>query len=202
MKKEDELQSSAEPQKKSAPKKKKETEKKEKIPFKDYTIHDTETAKKRGRNGGIKSGEVRRAKRDARETIRYMLEQCTKSDTIKSNLLEVGFKKEDLTNQAALQGRLFTLAMGGNLEAYMLLMKMGGYEPEENRKERESVASDRRRDMEVEAKINALGMDSAELAVNVGDEDGNSDVVVYIPRMKTEEECAASDEETDVKKDE
>lgn len=65
-----------------------------------------------------------------------------------SNLAELGFPVNEQTNMAALQARLFTMAMGGNLDAYTALMRMAGYEPEENRKERESIAADRRREIE------------------------------------------------------
>ncbi len=159
--------------------------------FKENTIRDSETAKKRGRNGGIKSGEVRRAKRDARETIQYMLGRLTKSSKIIDNLKELGFEENEFSNMAALHGRLFAMAMSGNLDAYMTLMKMGGYEPEENRKERESVSSERRREIELDAKVIALGSngDNASVAVNLGDEDGNNDVVIYMPQIESEEDC-------------
>lgn len=159
-------------------------------------IRDSETAKKRGRNGGIKSGEVRRAKRDARETIRYMLGRLTTSAKIRENLKELGFETEEFSNMAALQGRLFSMAMSGNLEAYMLLMKMGGYEPEENRKERESLSSGIRRDAELKAKIDALGgnVDDASIGINMSNEDGNNDVIIYMPQIASEEECQVKNE--------
>lgn len=160
-------------------------------------IRDSETAKEKGRKGGIKSGEVRRAKRDARETIQYMLGRMVVSENIKNNLKELGFETEEFTNMGALHGRLFTMAMSGNLEAYMLLMKMGGYEPEENRKERESISSDLRREVELNAKVEALGQkgDNASLAINLGDEDGDNDVVIYMPQIETVEDCEVKDED-------
>ena len=175
---------------KAAPKKPKETKKKGKS-FKENTIRDTETAKTRGRNGGVKSGEVRRAKRDARDTIRYMLDQMTKSKIIRDNLKELGFAETEFSNMAALHGRLFTMAMGGNLEAYMTLMRMGGYEPEENRRERESLSADQRRNTELEAKVTALGQkgENASIALNLNDEDDNNDVVIYMPQIAPEESC-------------
>lgn len=149
-----------------------------------------EELKKRQSNGGKKSGEVRRAKRDAKSAIRYLLD-LPPTVSVKANLKEMGFPVNEQTNMAALQARLFTMAMGGNIEAYNTLMKMAGYEPEENRKERESIASDTRREKELEAKINALGgdMDGAQMAVNLHDEDENNDVVIYMPKMDTEDSC-------------
>lgn len=147
-------------------------------------------ARENGRKGGIKSGESKRNKREARDSIRYLLELSAKKN-LETNLTELGFPTEELTNMNALHARLFTMAMSGNLEAYLTLMKMGGYEPEENRKERESIASDARREKELEAKVNALGgdLDGAKVAVNLQDEDDNNDVVIYMPKMDTEDSC-------------
>jgi len=150
----------------------------------------SEEAKKRGQAGGKKSAESRRAKRDARSAARYLLELAAKGK-IAENLTELGFPVNEQTNLAALQARLYTMAMGGNLEAYMTLMKMAGYDPEENRKERESVSSDRRREAEMEAKVAALGQspDGMRTSVNLKDEDGDNDVVIYMPEIASEDEC-------------
>lgn len=166
--------------------------------FEENKIRDSETAKERGRNGGVKSGEVRRAKKDARESIQYLLGQMTKSESIRSNLKELGAEETEFSNLLALHGRLFSMAMSGNLEAYMTLMRMGGYEPEEIRKERESLASDRRRELELDAKVAALGQGKAsEVAVNLQDEDGDNDVVIYMPEIDSEESCEMEPEAPD-----
>lgn len=158
--------------------------------FADNVIRDSETARERGRNGGIKSGEIRRAQRDARDSVQYFLGRSAKSESIRSNLRELGIEDVECTNMMALQGRLFTMAMGGNLDAYLVLMKIGGYDPEENRKERESVAADRRRETELDAKVAALGRsDANEMALNLQDEDGDNDVVIYMPQIDAEEDC-------------
>ena len=150
----------------------------------------SEEAKKRGRAGGVKSGESRRAKRDAKSAIRYLLDLAAKGK-IADNLRELGFPTNEQTNMAALQARLFTMAMSGNLEAYTALMRMAGYEPEENRKERESIAADRRREIELDAKVSALGSnpEGMSASVNMSDEDGNNDVVIYLPEVAKEEDC-------------
>lgn len=159
-------------------------------------IRDSETAKERGRNGGIKSGEVRRAKRDARESTQYMLGRMVVSENIKNNLKELGIEPDECTNMMALIGRLYAMGMGGNLEALKLLMVLGGYEPEENRRERESLAADLRREKELNAKVEALGQkgDDARVAISMDDEDDNNDVIFYIPQKKTEEECTVNPE--------
>lgn len=150
----------------------------------------SEEAKRRGQAGGKKSGEVRSARRDARSAARYLLELAAKGK-IAANLEELGLPVNEQTNMAALQARLYTMAMGGNLDAYMTLMKIAGYEPEENRKERESKAADRRREAEMEAKVTALGQnpESLRASVSLKDEDGDSDVHIYLPEIVSEESC-------------
>lgn len=162
----------------------------------------SEEAKKRGRAGGVKSGESRRAKRDAKSAVRYLLDLAAKGK-IADNLRELGFPTNEQTNMAALQARLFTMAMGGNLEAYTALMRMAGYEPEENRKERESIAADRRREIELDAKVSALGSnpEGMSASVNMSDEDGNNDVVIYMPQIASEESCELKEGEDGKPKD-
>lgn len=162
--------------------------------FQSQVIRTTEQAKKKGSAGGKKSGEVRREnarrKRDGREAARFILELAA-TGQLAENLEKLGVDTEDQTNMAALQASLFTYAMRGDLNAYMALMKMAGYDPEENRKERESVSSDRRREAEMEAKVAALGQspDGMRTSVNLKDEDGDNDVVIYMPEIVSEESC-------------
>lgn len=162
-----------------------------------------EEASKNGRKGGKASGASRRAKRDARQAARYILGLAAKG-TVLDNTKALGAKIEDgITNMEALQARLYSMAMAGNLEAYLTLMKMAGYDPKENRDERESLASDRRRDKEVDAKLTALGSapESATVAVNMGNEDGGTDVVIYVPQMLSEEECQVKEDDAEEIKD-
>lgn len=156
-----------------------------------------EELKKRQSNGGKKSGEVRRAKRDAKSAIRYLLD-LPPTVSLKNKLEEMGFPINEQTNMAALQARLFSMAIGGNIDAYNTLMKMAGFEPEENRKERESVASDKRRELELNAKIEALGNgpEGSSAALSMNDEDGKSDVVIYMPQVDKIEDCELPPEET------
>ena len=144
---------------------------------------------KRSHNGGIKSGQVRREKRDAKAAIRYLL-QLPPSANLSADLEDMGLPETEQTNMAALQVQLFRQAMSGDLEAYQTIMKMGGYEPEENRKERESISSDRRRDIELEAKVSAIGgkKDGMSASIGMADEDGTGDVVIYLPEIEGQEE--------------
>ena len=157
-----------------------------------------EEASKNGRKGGKASGESRRAKRDARQAARYILGLAAKGQ-IKDNTKSLGAKDDDgITNMEALHARLYSMAISGNLDAYMTLMKIAGYDPKENRDERESIASDKRRMMELEAKLNALSgqvPEGASVGIGMGNEDGASDVVIYVPQMLSEEDCQVDDTE-------
>lgn len=191
------VQSGKEAGTKKKPESTKKTPDKKGKSFEENIIRDSETAKERGRNGGIKSVESRRAKKNAQETVRYLLDRMTKSQKIRENLDELGCEKTEFTNLLALHGRLFSMAMSGNLDAYKELMKMAGYEPEENRKERESISADARREQELTAKIEALGQkrEGSSVSVSLNDEDDNNDVVVYMPQQLSEEECTVVDED-------
>ena len=159
----------------------------------------SEEAKKRGRSGGVKSGAARRAKRDARSAIRYLL-GLPPTASIKANLAEMGLPVNEQTNMAALQARMLVMAIGGNLDAYSYLMRIGGYEPEENRKERESIAADRRREIELNAKVAALGGNPEGMSTSVAmsNEDGDNDVVIYMPQIVAEESCELDESNPDV----
>lgn len=158
-------------------------------------VIDKSNAKECGSRGGVKSGESRRAKRDAREAMKFLLDLPAKGN-LNSNLKELGYAEGERTNLAALAARVFTIAMQGNLDAVKELLKIAGYDPEENRKERESISSDERRSKELDAKINALmGKSDGDLSINMNGEDGDSDVVIYMPKIASEEECQMQDED-------
>lgn len=150
----------------------------------------SEEAKARGSNGGKKSGQARRKKRDAKAAMRYLL-GLPSTGKIDGNLEELGFPNDERTNMAALQARLFALAMAGNLEAYEKIIKIAGFDPEEIRKERESLAADARREKELKAKVEALGNgpEGSSAALNMNDEDGHNDVVIYMPQVEKYEDC-------------
>lgn len=164
-------------EKKKAEQKKKPAKKAEKK--KDKTdnlipVRTKEEAREKGRRGGIKSGEVRRAKKDARESVRYMLDLAAKGG-LKDNLTQLGFPATEQTNMAALHARLFAMAMSGNLDAYKELMKVGGFD-----------VDDRRKDRELEAKIAAISNNpEARVSVGLGGDDvTSSDVIIYLPEIE------------------
>lgn len=93
--------------------------------FTDNIIRDSKTAKERGAKGGQRSQEVQRVKRDAQSSARYMLDLATKG-VIDKNLKELGYAENERTNMAALHAKLLTMAMAGDLQAYIQLMKTAG----------------------------------------------------------------------------
>lgn len=162
-------------------------------------VRTKEEAKKRGRNGGIKSGEARRNKRDAKNAMNLLLNMAAKGQ-IKDNLMNLGVEMEDQTNMVALQARLFMMALSGNLQAYDRIIKISGNDSEENRKERESLASDKRRDKETDARVAAIERGDSMGRYATGEEDDDDgekeDVVIYMPF--TERDAKAEEKAPDV----
>lgn len=98
-------------------------------------VKSTEEAKKRGRNGGKKSGEVRRRKRDAREAAKLILDlPCT--DAMKKNLKAMGADEADFSNRVALFARAYVLAMSGDVNAMKFIIETSGETPKQQLEER------------------------------------------------------------------
>ena len=154
-----------------------------------------EEAKRRGSLGGKASVEKRRKKRDPREAARYILGLAAKGQ-FAERLADLGVPENEGTNLEALQAKLFSMAMAGNMDAYKELMKTAGHDFDENRKERESLSSERRRDMELDAKLTALGNNpDSKVSMSFGDEEGSGGVVIYLPEVEKEEDCTAEETE-------
>lgn len=145
----------------------------------------SEEAKRRGRLGAVKSAEVRRAKRDAKSSIRYLLDLAAK-DNLDKNLEKLGAAEEERTNMQALNARIFTMAMGGNLEAYKALMEYGGFAPDQSLK-----------DEERRARIKAITETGRVDTITSSDEGGGGSVVIYMPELdKLPDEEETPTEET------
>lgn len=128
-----------------------------------------EEARRRGRNGGIKSGEVRRNKKNARETMRMML-QLAAQGNISDTLKNLGVKESDRTNFAAMCGKAFTEYMRtGDIRQLETVIKIAGYDASENRKDRES-----------EARIRAMDKSGIPIAGEV-DASSRNDVLIMLP---------------------
>lgn len=93
--------------------------------FNKNIIRDSKTAKERGARGGKKAAETKRMKRDAQSSARYMLDLAAKG-ALDKNLATLGYEENERTNMAALHAKLLTMAMAGDLQAYIQLMKRPG----------------------------------------------------------------------------
>lgn len=128
-----------------------------------------EEARRRGHNGGVKSGEVRRNKKNARETMRMMLQLAAKGK-IDETLENLGVDKTDRTNFAAMCGKAFTEYMRtGDIRQLETVIKIAGYDASENRKYRES-----------EARIRAMDKSGIPIAGEV-DASNRNDVLIMLP---------------------
>lgn len=98
-------------------------------------IQTSEEARKKGRNGGIKSGETRRRKRDAKSAAKLILDlPCT--ENIARNLKGMNISEEDFTNRVGIMARLFAEAMSGNVTAIRQMMEFAGELPHQQLEER------------------------------------------------------------------
>lgn len=90
-------------------------------------VRTKEEAKERGRNGGIKSGEVRRAKKSMRETAKALMTMEVVGDNNKKNLEAFGIKKGDQNYQTAVVVRLMQKAIvEGDTSAIRLIGELTG----------------------------------------------------------------------------
>ena len=154
-------------------------------------IRSVEEARKKGRNGGIKSGETRRAKKNMRETIKMLMEMQAVGSS-KATLKSLGMNEEDQTNLAAFVTKLYILAMNGNLKAAELLAQFGGLTQDEIRKDNE----DKRKNEESKARIAAINANLGnDMSVTSGDDEG--DVIIYVPKIDGIKEWDEEDEVED-----
>ena len=92
-------------------------------------VRTKEEAKTRGRNGGIKSGEVRRQKKSMREMAKAIMEASVSKqmDSVRDTLSRMGIEENDMTYQAAVVVRLIQKAMvDGDTGAVRVLGELTG----------------------------------------------------------------------------
>lgn len=183
---------------------------------KETRFQSGEEAAEKGRLGGIKSGETRRAKRDARQAAQKLLNMSARGKMLE-NLKELGYGEDDegIKNIDVVVARLLVQAASGNLDASARLLKIAGYDYEENRLERESLNADRRKDQESAARLEAMGegrLGRVSSSYTDGDDDSSvEDVFIYlpdngrdthlqkpVPKKENERDGAADTEETSV----
>lgn len=142
-------------------------------------VRTKEEARKRGANGGKKSGEARRRKRDARQAISLLLDMAAQGN-IEENLAVLGFEQEDRTNMNALAARMFQKAMTGDVAAFKVLMDYGGFNPDQKLRDKER-------------KVRIKNMDNRN--VSLGDEQAQDDVqiedvLIYLPENGRDDDGA------------
>ena len=90
-------------------------------------VRTKEEAKARGRHGGIKSGEVRRAQKSMRETAKALMSMEVVGDNNKKNLEAFGIQKGDQNYQTAVVVRLMQKALvEGDTSAIRLIGELTG----------------------------------------------------------------------------
>lgn len=90
-------------------------------------VRTKEEAKARGRNGGIKSGEARRAKKSMRETAKALMSMEVVGENNKKNLEAFGIQKGDQNYQTAIVVRLMQKALvEGDTSAIRLIGELTG----------------------------------------------------------------------------
>ena len=117
--------------------------------------------------GGIRSGQVRRNKKELREFTQGFLLQDA-APVLQNNMKVLGVESEDMTNLAAMGVRLFNKAVNqGDLNSARTLIEWAGMAPLQQERENEAIAK----------------MSQAMQMVGDGSntDDGMDDVVFYIP---------------------
>lgn len=101
-------------------------------------ISTTKEAREKGHNGGVRSGEVRRAKRDAKKCLQLILDTAAKGDKTKQTVNEImGVDTSDVTNRDVMLARLALNAMQGDMNALKMVLEMAGETPAEKRAEKQ-----------------------------------------------------------------
>ena len=91
-------------------------------------VRSTSEARLRGKNGGIRSGEARRAKKTLREVLLLLNGKCTEAE-VKARMQSLGIAAKDMTNQMAMTVAMFDEAMQGNVQAFNTLRDTAGEKP-------------------------------------------------------------------------
>lgn len=92
-------------------------------------VKSKEEARERGRNGGLKSGEVRRQKRTMRDMAKYIMESSISKnmENVRETLSRMGIEENDMTYQAAVVVRLIQKAMvDGDTQAIRVIGELTG----------------------------------------------------------------------------
>ena len=86
-------------------------------------VHTTEEARRRGRNGGIKSGESKRRKKSMQELAQAMLSCRVTDDALKDKFASLGFDTKKMTMAEAMIAGQVMEAMK-NPNSFKLLLEL------------------------------------------------------------------------------
>ena len=94
--------------------------------------HRTEEELRRmTRNGGIKSGEVRRKRKTFRQALEMLLMDAKLSEPVKMKLKEAGVAEEDMNHMTVILRSLIAKAEAGDVQAYNAIVAQVGEKPDE-----------------------------------------------------------------------
>ena len=102
-------------------------------------VQTKEEARKRGRNGGIKSGEVRKQKKAMREQMELLLSLPNKDAKTKKQLKAMGIDTSNIDNQMALILSMYKKAISGDVQAAAFIRDSMGEKVAEKVEIRKSV---------------------------------------------------------------
>lgn len=94
-------------------------------------IQSTDEARKRGRNGGIKSGEVRRQKKTMRETLENALKIELSAEKLEELGAETGLMNGDMSVLSAIIASTIREAIGGDTKAIQFVRDSIGEQPKQ-----------------------------------------------------------------------
>ena len=92
-------------------------------------VQSTSEARKRGANGGKKSGETRRMKRTLREQMEMLLSLPVKDEATKNFIVSLGIDPASIDNATAITLSMYQEALKGNTKAFELIRDTLGEKP-------------------------------------------------------------------------
>jgi hypothetical protein len=147
-------------------------------------VRTKKEAREKGRNGGIKSGEARRRKRNMREAAKLLLDMpiSKNQQTMKAVLSSLGVPEEDADYRMGVMAAMLLQAANGNVNAATFLRDTAGDNP--NVKMREEELKQRKAEFKFQQE-----QKKAEMEREQG-KDSLADTIVsaYQKRMESEAE--------------
>lgn len=92
-------------------------------------VRTKEEAKKRGRNGGIASGQARRKKRSMEQAVKLLLNLPVNNNSMEKGMEAMGIDETEMTNQMAVIISMWREAVQGNVRAAEFLRSTSGQDP-------------------------------------------------------------------------